>query len=98
MILLSLRGGNSYGYELMKQLTKFGFEAVSPGTMYRTLRRLERSGFCESRWEPSKGRPARRRYTITEAGDAYLRLWIEALEQYQRMTNSFLRVYTGRRP
>ena len=95
---MSLREWNSYGYELMARLTELGFEAMNPGTLYRTLRRLERNGLCESKWETSQGGPARRRYFITEAGQAYLGLWVEALEQYQRTMNAFFRLYTGRRP
>jgi PadR family transcriptional regulator, regulatory protein PadR len=36
VILLSLRGWNSYGYELMERTAAFGFEAINPGTLYRT--------------------------------------------------------------
>ena len=96
--LVTLREWNSYGYELMERLTQFGFEAMNPGTMYRTLRRMENNGVVESKWETSKGGPARRRYFITEAGEIYLRLWADALEQSQRTMNAFFRLYTGRRP
>lgn len=95
MILASLRSWNSYGYELMEQVAAFGFEAMNPGTMYRTLRRMEKNGAVESRWETSKEGPARRRYSITDAGEAYLDLWAEALEQYQRNMDAFFRLYTG---
>jgi poly-beta-hydroxybutyrate-responsive repressor len=96
--LVTLREWNSYGYELMARLTEFGFEAMNPGTLYRTLRRMESNGLCESKWETSEGGPARRRYFITEAEEMYLGLWAEALEQYQRTMNAFFRLYTGRRP
>jgi PadR family transcriptional regulator len=95
VILASLRSWNSYGYELMEQVAAFGFEAMNPGTMYRTLRRMEKNGAVESRWETSKEGPARRRYSITDAGEAYLGLWAEALEQYQRNVDAFFRLYTG---
>jgi len=39
VILLSLREWNSYGYELMERASAFGFEAMNPGTLYRTPRR-----------------------------------------------------------
>ena len=96
--MASLREWNSYGYELMARLTEFGFEATNPGTLYRTLRRMERMGLCQSEWETSQGGPARRRHSVTEAGEAYLGLWIQALEQYQRTMNTVFRLYTGRRP
>jgi PadR family transcriptional regulator PadR len=96
VILLSLREWNSYGYELMDRTAAFGFEAMNPGTLYRTLRQMEKEGVVESKWETSKGGPARRMYSITDAGEAYLDFWAEALEQYRRNMESFFRLYTGR--
>lgn len=96
VILLSLREWNSYGYELMERATAFGFEAMNPGTLYRTLRQMEKDGIVESSWETSKGGPARRMYSITDAGVDYLDFWAKSLEQYQRTMDSFFRLYTGR--
>jgi PadR family transcriptional regulator, regulatory protein PadR len=98
VILLTLREWNSYGYELMERTAAFGFEAMNPGTLYRTLRQMEKDGVVESKWETSKGGPARRMYTITDAGVAYLDFWAEALEQYRRNMDAFFSLYTGRPP
>jgi PadR family transcriptional regulator, regulatory protein PadR len=99
VILLTLREWNSYGYELIERVARFGFEAMNPGTLYRTLRNMEKDGLCQSKWETSKGGPARRVYSITDAGNAYLDLWARSLEQYQRNMDTFFRLYTGgRRP
>jgi len=98
VILLSLREWNSYGYELMERATAFGFEAMNPGTLYRTLRQMEKDGIVESSWETSKGGPARRMYSITDAGVDYLDFWARSLEQYQRTMDSFFRLYTGQPP
>jgi poly-beta-hydroxybutyrate-responsive repressor len=95
VILLALREWNSYGYELMERATTFGFEAMNPGTLYRTLRQMEKDGVVESKWETSRGGPARRMYSITDAGEAYLDFWAEALEQYRRNVDAFFRLYTG---
>ena len=96
LILLTLREWNSYGYELMERMTTFGFEAINPGTLYRTLRQMEKDGLCESKWETSSGGPARRMYSITDVGEAYLEMWAAALEQYRRTLDNFFRLYTGR--
>ena len=96
VILLSLRDWNSYGYELMERATAFGFEAMNPGTLYRTLRQMEKDGIVESTWETSKGGPARRMYSITDAGKTYLDFWAKSLEQYQQTMDAFFRLYTGR--
>ena len=96
VILLTLRECTSYGYKLMEQAAVFGFEAMNPGTLYRTLRQMEKEGLCESEWETSKGGPARRVYSITDAGETYLEFWAESLKQYQRNMDAFFRLYTGR--
>ena len=96
VILLTLRECTSYGYKLMEQAAVFGFETMNPGTLYRTLRQMEKEGLCESEWETSKGGPARRVYSITDAGETYLEFWAESLKQYQRNIDTFFRLYMGR--
>jgi PadR family transcriptional regulator, regulatory protein PadR len=95
VLLLALREWNSYGYELMERAAAFGFETMNPGTLYRTLRRMEKEGLCESRWETMKGGPARRMYSITDAGEAYLDFWSEGLKQYRKAMDAFFRAYRG---
>ena len=95
VILLTLREWNSYGYELMKRAVGFGFGAMNPGTMYRTLREMEENGVVKSKWETSGDGPARRMYSITDAGEAYLEFWAKSLEQYQRNMDAFFSIYTG---
>jgi len=93
-----LKEESSYGYELMERLEEeFGFEQIiSAGSLYRTLRRMEQEGLCKSEWETSEGGPARRVYSITEAGEEYLAAWAKACEQYQNVMDSFSRAYTSR--
>jgi PadR family transcriptional regulator, regulatory protein PadR len=94
--LLTLRECTSYGYKLMEQTAAFGFGAMNPGTFYRTLRHMEKDGLCESEWDTQSGAgPARRVYTITDAGEAYLGFCVEALEQYRRNMDAFFSLYTG---
>lgn len=95
VILLMLREWNSYGYELMEKMAKFGLSAMNPGTVYRTLRQMEKDGIVSSQWDTSADGPARRIYCITEAGENYLKFWAESLEQYQQMMNTFFRLYTN---
>src|SRR2546426_6905246 len=96
VLLLMLREWSSYGYELMEKMSTFGLAAMNPGTFYRTLRQMEKDGMVSSSWDTSEGGPARRVYSITEAGEAYLNYWAESLDQYQRMMDTFFRLYTGR--
>jgi PadR family transcriptional regulator PadR len=88
-----LRQCNRYGYELMDRAVEFGFETLNPGTVYRTLRKMENDGLCESKGETSCGGPARRMYSITDAGGAYLDLWVKSLEHYQRTMDTLLQLY-----
>jgi len=96
ILLLMLREWSSYGYELMEKMAAFGLSAMNPGTFYRTLRQMEKDGMVSSNWDTSEGGPARRVYSITEAGEAYLKYWAESLDQYQRMMDTFFQLYTGR--
>src|SRR5215472_4984449 len=89
ILLLMLRQWSSYGYELMEKMTKFGLVAMNPGTLYRTLRQMEKDGMVSSRWDTSTGGPARRIYSITDAGEAYLKYWADSLDHYQKMMNTF---------
>ena len=78
-----------------RRTVELGFETVNPGTVYRTLRKMEKDGLCESEWETtaSSGGPARRMYSITDAGGAYLELWARSMEQYQQTMDDFFRAY-----
>ena len=95
ILLLMLRQWSSYGYELMEKMSTFGLAAMNPGSFYRTLRQMEKDGMVSSSWDTSEGGPARRMYSITDAGEAYLNYWAESLNQYQRMMDTFFRLYTG---
>src|SRR6266705_2556439 len=96
IVLLMLREWSSYGYELMEKMATFGLAAMNLGTFYRTLRQMEKDGVVSSCWDTSEGGPARRMYSITEAGEAYLKYWADSLNQYQKMMDTFFRLYTGR--
>jgi poly-beta-hydroxybutyrate-responsive repressor len=98
VILLSLREWNSYGYELMQRASMFGFEAMNTGTLYRTLRRMEKDGVVESSWDLSGGGPARRMYTITGSGNAHLDIWVKSLERYQQSMDDFFNLYGDKPP
>jgi|SRR5579863_2459377 len=95
VLLLMLREWSSYGYELMEKMATFGLGTMNAGTFYRTLRQMEKNGMVSSNWDTSEGGPARRVYSITDAGEAYLNFWAQSLDHYQKMMESFFRLYTG---
>jgi len=95
VLLLMLRELSSYGYELMEKMAAFGFNTMNAGTFYRTLRQMEKDGMVSSSWDTSEGGPARRVYSITKAGEEYLKFWADSLNQYQKMMDMFFNLYTG---
>jgi PadR family transcriptional regulator, regulatory protein PadR len=92
-LLLSLRGWSLHGYKLIQQLMEFGFTSIDQGNVYRTLRQLEKDNLIRSEWDTSSGGPAKRIYSITEAGEKYLETWARSLEQYQMMLDHFFSMY-----
>jgi PadR family transcriptional regulator PadR len=43
----------------MGRIAEFGFEQINPGRLYRTLRKMEKDGLCETTWSlPTVGRRA----------------------------------------
>jgi poly-beta-hydroxybutyrate-responsive repressor len=82
-LLAFLRNWNAYGYQLSQQLNQAGLPAFDSGTVYRTLRQLEKSGLVSSFWDTSESGPARRMYSLTKAGDLFLSGWIDVLGRYQ---------------
>jgi PadR family transcriptional regulator PadR len=70
IVLHLLSPGEAYGYEIVSRLTadSDGALAVSDGTLYPVLYRLERAGFVAVRWEtPARGVP-RKYYRLTDTG------------------------------
>ena len=75
IMLLHLRDLNSHGYELMDKIMQFGVESVDQGNFYRLLRQLEKDALVTSEWDITSGGPAKRIYSITDAGEKYLEMW-----------------------
>jgi PadR family transcriptional regulator PadR len=92
-LLLSLEQWQSHGYELMHRMAMFGFETVDRATVYRTLRQFEKNGLVSSDWDTSSDGPARRLYSLTDAGRSYLDAWAGALRGYQSMLDEFFSLY-----
>ncbi|HEV3157432.1 MAG TPA: helix-turn-helix transcriptional regulator [Candidatus Baltobacteraceae bacterium] len=94
-LLVMLKDLNLHGYEIMKELRENFAVVTDPGTVYRALRQLERDGYITSWWDSKEHGPARRVYTLTDAGTDALKLWSTALEQYRTNLDAFFSLYTG---
>lgn len=57
---------------------------------------MEKEGLCESEWETYECGPARRMYSVTNAGVEYLDSWAEACKKYQQVLDSFSQAYACR--
>ena len=79
-ILSALRGGERYGYELVKGLVAVPGVQVAEGSIYPLLSRLKRQGFVETRLVESAEGPARKYYSVTKGG----RVQAETMATYFR--------------
>ena len=93
-VLLVLKQWNLHGYLLLQQLNRMGFTDVDHATLYRELRRLEKEGYVASQWETGNSGPARRVYSITEAGEQMLLGWTDVVSGYQKMITGFFDLYS----
>jgi PadR family transcriptional regulator PadR len=87
-LLSFLKRWNAYGYQLVQELSNAGLPGFDSTTVYRTLRQLERAGLVSSFWDTSESGPARRRYSLTKAGETFLDLWYEMFGRYQKVLQS----------
>ncbi|GFZ31799.1 PadR family transcriptional regulator [Clostridium zeae] len=75
-ILISLIKDNSmYGYEIAKKVKEIsdGTFELKEGTLYLSLKRLEKNGYVKSYWDDSESGGGRRKYySITEEGLEYI--------------------------
>lgn len=92
-LLAFLKGWNAYGYQLAQKLAAAGLPESDSGTVYRTLRQLEKTGMVSSFWDTSESGPARRMYSLTKAGELFLSGWIDVLQNYQKILQGSLDVF-----
>jgi poly-beta-hydroxybutyrate-responsive repressor len=89
-LLAMMENWSGYGYELAKRLEKTGLRGYNSGSLYRTLRQMERHGLITSLWDTSASGPAKRVYSMTGAGSLFLRNWLKMVEMHKDMLESFL--------
>lgn len=94
-LLLLVREQGTNGQDLTRKVADLGFGAMRPGTVYRNLRQMEHEGMVLSERDGFDCRLPRRRYSITDSGEAYLESWAEALAEYRESVDLFLGVYAG---
>jgi poly-beta-hydroxybutyrate-responsive repressor len=92
-LLVMLKRSHLHGYEIMKELRdEFGI-ACEHGAVYRALHSLEAGGYIRSHWESEDQGPSKRIYELTDAGDAALIEWSDALGEFRASLEKFFHVY-----
>lgn len=97
-ILLAVSLQRAHGYLIEEYLRGLGFFSIEMSTLYRTLRQLEKDGLLGSAWEPGPSGPARRVYSLTDAGRRWLDAWTTPLRAYGNLIDRFFDVYERERP
>ena len=89
-LLALLKNWSGYGYELAKKLEDAGYGGCNSGTLYRTLRQMEKSGLISSLWDTSSDGPARRIYSLTKPGSMFLSNWMAVMDMHKRTLEGFM--------
>jgi PadR family transcriptional regulator PadR len=92
-VLLAVSLQRAHGYVIEDYLRALGLFGITMSTLYRTLRQMEKDGFLESTWEPGPTGPARRVYTITDAGHVWLESSAATLNAYRETIDRFFGLY-----
>ena len=75
--------GPVFGQWLIQELYRHGY-AISPGTLYPLLKRMQRNGWLCCEVAPGGGPRARRSYTLTPRGREVLDIVREKVEELRR--------------
>jgi poly-beta-hydroxybutyrate-responsive repressor len=92
-VLLAVSMQRAHGYVIEDYLRALGLFGITMSTLYRTLRQMEKDGYLESTWEPGPTGPARRVYSITDAGHDWLDSSAALLDAYRQTIDRFLDLY-----
>jgi PadR family transcriptional regulator PadR len=92
-VLLAVSMQRAHGYVIEDYLRALGLFGITMSTLYRTLRQMEKDGYLESTWEPGPTGPARRVYTITDAGHTWLESSATMLNTYRQTIDRFFGLY-----
>jgi PadR family transcriptional regulator, regulatory protein PadR len=84
LILRAISAGYVYGFSVMEMT------GLPSGTVYPAMRRLERDGLIQSKWESetiatAEQRPPRKYYKVTRAGKATLEASIKRYPLLEKM-------------
>jgi len=67
-LLAVISKGETYGYEMIERLGKYGLTMVSEGSIYPVLMRMQKEGLVSTTTRPSPNGPKRKYYSLTPEG------------------------------
>ncbi len=84
LILAAVRDEPLHGYAISKRirLDSGGVLKFGEGQLYPALHRLEEGGMLTAEWLPQEGKPPRKLYAITEAGNSELERHVGQWKQF----------------
>ena len=92
LILAVLERGPRHGYAIAREIERRSQDAlkVGEGALYPALRALEREELVQSEWQTQDSGPARRVYTLTDAGRARLAASLKSWTRFSQAVNAVL--------
>ena len=101
-LLLYARDGDLRINDLAERLGGLGFGAVAPDELHKTIQQLKEDGLVKDGplvpdGDLSGSGTVRKRFGLTVAGESYLQVWGDSLEQYGKELGHFLHLYRGGR-
>ena len=94
-ILKIIGDGETYGYEIVEKLTKYGFTNVSEGTVYPLLIRLKKNKLLNSIARESPYGPKRKYYSLTEEGEEELKSFYQTWLELRDVIDLVFKGYKG---
>ena len=79
-----------HGYAITQHLERAGLGVIGGGTLYPLLGRFERDGLVTTDWVAGASGPARKVYTLTDAGVQRLTADAERWQQFSRTTTTLI--------
>lgn len=89
-ILAILSQQETYGYEIVQQLQRYGFGRIAEGTIYPLLLRLEKNQSVRAAYRPSGLGPVRKYYSLTEQGRQELQAFYQNYAELTRAIGRLL--------
>ena len=89
-ILSVISEGETYGYQIIQDLSQYGFEHIKDGTLYPILSRLEKKKYIVSRIGSSSLGPKRKYFEVTKEGIKHIEDFKKDFEDVVGIANRIL--------